>query len=184
MSYFVNAITQHYVDFGGRARRREYWMYTLLATLAAFAAMILDNILGTAFPPLTYGWIYLLFVLGTFLPALAVGFRRLHDVGKSGWFLLIVLIPLIGAIWLLVVLCRDGEPNDNRYGPNPKEDSSNSSEVGAGTTASRSAQQHGYSGHPVTRACPECGELILAVARKCKHCGSSVTPLVAAQEQG
>ena len=64
-----------------------------------------------------------LYSLAVFLPSLGVLVRRLHDVGKSGWFFLIVLIPLIGAIWLLVLLFKDSEQGENKWGPNPKEDS-------------------------------------------------------------
>jgi len=69
-----------------------------------------------------------LYSLAVFLPSLGVLVRRLHDVGKSGWFFLIVLIPLIGAIWLLILLFRDGEQGENKWGPNPKDDSSSTLE--------------------------------------------------------
>jgi len=96
-------------------------MYTLFNIIFMIAAMVLDNVLGIADPMTNYGPIYGLYALGTLLPSLAVAVRRLHDAGKSGWFLLIALIPLIGGIWLIVLLAKDGEPGTNKWGPNPKE---------------------------------------------------------------
>ncbi len=85
------------------------------------AAMILDNVLGIAVEGVGYGLLYGLYTLVVFIPGLAVVVRRLHDVGKSGWMFFILLIPLIGAIWLLVLMLTDSNPGGNKYGPNPKE---------------------------------------------------------------
>ncbi len=112
---------RRYVDFSGRSRRKEYWMFFLFNVIFAIAAMVLDNLLGTAHPLLGYGIIYGLYALAVLIPGLAAGVRRLHDVGKSGWMLLVALIPLVGAIWLLVLLVTDSNPGENKYGPNPKE---------------------------------------------------------------
>jgi len=93
------------------------------------ACTVLDNVLGTVFMmdagplgeiSMGYGWIYTICGLIHFIPALAVIVRRLHDVGKSGWFYLIVLIPLIGLIWLFVLYCTEGQKQDNKWGPDPK----------------------------------------------------------------
>lgn len=81
--------------------------------------MILDNLLAITFG-FGYGPIYSLYALAVFIPSLAVVVRRLHDIGKSGWMYLIIFIPLIGAIWILVLLLKDSELGDNKYGPNPK----------------------------------------------------------------
>ena len=83
-------------------------------------ATVLDSTLGMNFAPLPYGYLYLLVVLTTFIPGLAVAVRRLHDVGKSGWFYFIALIPIIGAIWLLVLFFTEGNKEENQYGPDPK----------------------------------------------------------------
>lgn len=120
MNWYLKVLRQ-YADFKGRARRKEYWMYTLITSLFAIAAAVLDNVMGIAMPEIGYGPIYGLYALATLIPGLAVSVRRLHDVGKSGWFLLIALIPLIGAIWLLVLFVSDGKPGENKYGTNPKE---------------------------------------------------------------
>ena len=89
-------------------------------------ALVIDNILGTTFNlgygnTLPYGMVYVIFYLAVLVPGLAVGVRRLHDVGKSGWMCLVVLIPLIGAFWLLVLYLTDSQVGSNKWGDNPKE---------------------------------------------------------------
>ena len=120
MNWYLKCLKQ-YADFSGRARRKEYWMFTLFNTIFAIVAIIIDNVVGTASPELGYGVFYGLYALAVFIPGLAVAVRRLHDVGKSGWMILIALIPLIGAIWLLVLMVTDSNPGENQYGQNPKE---------------------------------------------------------------
>lgn len=103
-----------YVDFSGRARRTEYWMFSLLTTLASFGFAFLDGIIGSPF------LLCNLYGLAAMLPNLAVTVRRLHDTDRSGWWVLITLIPLVGSIVFLVFMCLDSTPGDNRFGPNPK----------------------------------------------------------------
>ena len=125
MNWYLKVL-KNYAVFSGRARRKEYWMFALFQLIFALAAMAVDNIIGTTFKigdqGIPYGYVYMIYTLALFIPALAVAVRRLHDVGKSGWFLLICLIPIIGGIWLLVLLVTDSKPGDNEYGPNPKEE--------------------------------------------------------------
>jgi uncharacterized membrane protein YhaH (DUF805 family) len=113
MNWFFKCLTQ-YADFSGRARRKEFWMFFLFNFIFAIVTNVLNALLGIAV-------ISLLYLLVVFIPNLAVIVRRLHDVGKSGWWIFISLIPLIGSIWLLVLLATDGNPGDNQYGKNPKE---------------------------------------------------------------
>jgi uncharacterized membrane protein YhaH (DUF805 family) len=120
MNWYLKVLKQ-YADFSGRARRSEYWYFVLFNMIFAIVAVVLDNILGTAIEGVGYGPIYGLYVLAVLVPGLAVAVRRLHDVGKSGWMFLIGLIPLIGAIWLLVLFFTDSQPGTNKWGPNPKE---------------------------------------------------------------
>jgi uncharacterized membrane protein YhaH (DUF805 family) len=120
MNWYLQAFKK-FAEFNGRARRTEYWMFTLFNLIFAIIAIILDNATGMTFGELPYGLFYLLFILAVLIPGLAVAVRRLHDVGKSGWFILISLIPLVGGIWLLVLFCTDGQPGENKYGSNPKE---------------------------------------------------------------
>ncbi|MBO2009925.1 DUF805 domain-containing protein [Hymenobacter negativus] len=118
MDYFLLALKK-YAVFTGRARRKEYWMFALFSFIFAIAATIADKVLGTAGNDGS-GAISELFSLAMLIPSLAVGVRRLHDVGKSGWFTLIIFIPLVGVIWLLVLDCTEGSQGDNLYGSDPK----------------------------------------------------------------
>jgi len=120
MNWYLKVLKQ-YADFSGRARRKEYWMFVLFNMIFVIVSMILDNIIGTTVGDLPYGVFYILYVLAIFIPGLAVTVRRLHDVGKSGWMYLIILIPVIGAIWLLILVATDSNPGENEYGQNPKE---------------------------------------------------------------
>jgi uncharacterized membrane protein YhaH (DUF805 family) len=114
----VRICLQKYADFSGRGRRSEYWYFALFNLLVAIAAGILDAILGTDFDTGS-GLIGLLASLALLLPGLAAGVRRLHDTSRSGWWILIGLIPIIGWIILIVFYVQDSHP-DNQYGPNPK----------------------------------------------------------------
>lgn len=118
MNWYLKVLSQ-YADFSGRARRKEYWMFALFNAIFMIVACVLDNVLGLAFPIVGYGPIYVLYNIATLIPSLAVGVRRLHDIGKSGYMILIVLIPIVGAIWLLVLAMMESE-EENIYGPNPK----------------------------------------------------------------
>lgn len=130
MKWYLKVLRQ-YADFDGRARRTEYWMYLLFNLLFGIAATILDNILGLKFnSEMPYGFIYLIYSLAVFIPGLAVLVRRLHDVDKSGWWFFIALIPIVGGIWLLVLLATDGTPGTNQYGVNPKQNFNEINEIG------------------------------------------------------
>jgi len=120
MNWYL-AVLKNYAGFSGRARRKEYWMFVLFNIIFTLIAAALDNILGTTAGMLPYGVFYFIYMLAVFIPGLAVGVRRLHDVGKSGWMLLIAIIPIIGPIWLLVLMLLDSKPGENRHGLNPKE---------------------------------------------------------------
>ena len=126
MNWYLTVL-RNYAVFSGRARRKEYWMFALFNIIFLIVAVIIDNILGTKFEmngiTLPYGYVYTLYTLSILVPGLAVMVRRLHDVGRSGWFFFIAFIPLAGPIWLLVVLCTDSDRGVNNYGPNPKEGS-------------------------------------------------------------
>ena len=113
---FSDAVTtclRKYATFSGRARRSEFWWFTLANVIAAIVASLLDQILGTTL-------ISPLLSLGLLLPSLAVSVRRLHDTGRTGWWCFIALVPLVGAVVLLVFDCLDSTPGDNQYGPSPK----------------------------------------------------------------
>jgi len=101
---------EHYATFDGRASRPAFWWWTLFAILAGIAANIVDAILGVPIFTLVVG-------LGLLLPNLSVAIRRLHDTGRTGWWILIGLIPLIGFIVLLIFYVQAGDPGENEYGP-------------------------------------------------------------------
>jgi uncharacterized membrane protein YhaH (DUF805 family) len=118
----VRSVLSQYVGFAGRARRSEYWWYVLFTVLVGIVASILDMAFGTDFDGsvTSSGLFGLIANLALLLPSLAVGVRRLHDTDRSGWWLLIGLIPFIGLIVLLVFFVQDGTPAENRFGPSPK----------------------------------------------------------------
>lgn len=129
MKWYIKVL-KNYVTFSGRARRKEFWMFILFNAIFAFVAMMLDNLCGTTFKfemhgmtvPMSYGWIYVIYGIAVLLPSLAVWVRRLHDIGKSGWLVLISFIPIVGAIILLVWACTEGQMGDNRFGADPKQE--------------------------------------------------------------
>ena len=129
MEWYIKVMRDNYINFKGRARRKEYWMFTLVYVIILMGCTVLDNVLGTVFMmdagpmgeiSMGYGWVYTICGLVHLLPGLSVVVRRLHDVGKSGWFYLIFLLPIIGIIWLLVLYCTEGQKQDNKWGPDPK----------------------------------------------------------------
>ncbi len=120
MNWYL-AVLRKYADFRGRARRMEYWMYTFFNLIFTIIAVVLDNVLGLTFHEMIpYGYITIIYGLLVFIPGLAVSVRRLHDTGKSGWMILVGLIPLIGFIWLIVLYVTEGQNHDNKWGSNPK----------------------------------------------------------------
>ncbi len=129
MEWYLKVMRQ-YADFNGRARRKEYWMFILFNIIFAIIAMLLDKVLGINFEEGSGGPIYIIYALIALIPGLAVAVRRLHDVGKSGWMLFIVFIPIIGSIWLLVLMCMEGDSSSNNYGPNPKDVHAELNEIG------------------------------------------------------
>lgn len=119
MNWYL-AVLKKYADFSGRARRTEYWMFALFNFIFSLVTMGLDYALGTGGGLFDNGLFNIVYSLAVLIPSLAVLVRRLHDVGKSGWMFFIVLIPLVGAIWLLVLLVTDSQLGTNKWGPNPK----------------------------------------------------------------
>ncbi|HEX5838009.1 MAG TPA: DUF805 domain-containing protein [Anaerolineales bacterium] len=119
MNWWLIAMKK-YVDFSGRARRMEYWMFFLFNLIFGFGALALDMLLGSVSEGSMFWLFYGLFSLAIMIPSLSVTVRRLHDVGKSGWWILISLIPFIGGIWLFILTITDSQAGENAYGPSPK----------------------------------------------------------------
>ncbi|GGT79803.1 MULTISPECIES: DUF805 domain-containing protein [Streptomyces] len=112
MNWYLDVLKK-YAVFGGRARRKEFWMFTLFSVIISIVLSVIDGVLGMQLLSLIYS-------LAVLIPTLAVSVRRLHDTGRSGWWILIGLIPLVGAIILIVFYATEGNQSENAHGPNPK----------------------------------------------------------------
>ena len=113
MSWFVKCL-QNYVTFSGRARRKEFWMFYLFYTIFGLVICFIQGLAGME-DPMLLG----IYVLAMCLPAISVLVRRLHDIDKSGWWILIGLVPYVGQFALLVLACLAGTSGENRFGPVP-----------------------------------------------------------------
>ncbi len=113
MNWYLSCLKEHYADFKGRARRKEYWMFVLFNFIASWVLMLLGSLIK--FP-----WLGYIYALAVLVPSLAVLVRRLHDTGRSGWWFFIGFVPIVGGIWLLVLMCLDSQPEANNWGENPK----------------------------------------------------------------
>lgn len=119
MKWYLKCWKQ-YADFSGRARRKEYWMFVLFNIIVAIIAGIIDGVLGLINPEIGLGIFGGLYSLAVLIPSIAVAVRRLHDIGKSGWYYLLGLIPIVGTIVLLIWFCTEGEHGVNKWGEDPK----------------------------------------------------------------
>lgn len=107
---------KRYADFSGRSRRKEYWMFYLMIILVYIVLALIGSALGEQVTAILIG----IFALGIIIPAIAVQVRRFHDQDKSGWFVLLGLIPFVGGLIVLVFMCLEGTRGPNQYGPDPK----------------------------------------------------------------
>ena len=114
MEWFIKCVTKDYWNFSGRARRKEYWMFVLFNVIFS---SVWGGIIGLFGMP---DWLTYVYSFAVMVPSIAVAVRRLHDIGKSGWWFFISLIPIAGPIWMLVLLCTDSQMGVNQYGENPK----------------------------------------------------------------
>ncbi len=121
MEWFIKVIKNF--SFGGRARRKEYWFFFLFVIVIVFLLGLLDSLLGTYSHEAELGLFSGIFMLGILIQSIAVGVRRLHDTGRSGWWLLIGFIPFIGSIIVLILMLLAGQPGTNAYGPDPRQPS-------------------------------------------------------------
>jgi uncharacterized membrane protein YhaH (DUF805 family) len=110
----IKTCLNKYVTFSGRAQRSEYWYFFLFTILVNVAASVLDSAMFGDMPVL-----YLISTLALILPSIAAGVRRLHDTDKSGWWLLLSFIPVVGIIVLIVFFCQRGTVGPNQFGPDP-----------------------------------------------------------------
>lgn len=119
MNWYLMALKK-YAVFSGRSQRSEYWFFTLFYLIFALVTGFIDGLIGTYDAQSGLGVLSAVYMLAMIIPSLAVLARRLHDTGRSAWWILIGIIPLIGGIVLLVFAVMDSDMNDNMYGPNPK----------------------------------------------------------------
>lgn len=120
MDWFLLALKK-FGDFSGRSRRSEYWYFVLYYVLIGIALGFVDTLLGTTNDLLPIGLLETVFTLAMLIPSGSVSIRRLHDIGKSGWWLLLSMLPIVGTIILIVFFFQDSQPGMNEYGANPKE---------------------------------------------------------------
>ena len=128
--YFVDTLKNRYAAFAGRATRSEYWYFLLFSVIIGIILSIIDSIIINplfGIQPITdsgrTGILGTIFSLGTFIPALALAIRRLHDIGKNGWWILLGVIPIVNFIGIFVLLyffIKDSQPGENQFGLNPK----------------------------------------------------------------
>lgn len=114
LQWFIDPIKNHYVDFQGRATRQQFWMFVLVYVIIAIVIALIEAVAGIPFLSVIY-------MLALLLPYLALGARRLHDTGLSGWWQVINIVPIIGMIILIVLFARKGQPGMNKYGANVTE---------------------------------------------------------------
>jgi len=119
LNYYLSVLKQ-YAVFSGRARRKEYWYFVLFNIIASFILGFIDGMTGTFNVEIGLGLLGSIYTLAVIVPSIAVSVRRLHDTGRSGWWFLIILIPIIGPLTLLVFFIFDSQPEENEYGINPK----------------------------------------------------------------
>ena len=122
MEWYLKVMRDNYANFNGRARRKEYWMFTLFFLLFALLAGFVIGILSAVGETVAMIAIILAVVwyLAHLVPSLAVTVRRLHDTGKRGWFYLLAIIPYIGGLIIFIFTVIEGDKGDNKYGPDPK----------------------------------------------------------------
>ena len=120
MEWFFAAFKRTF-EIRGRSRRKEYWLYSLFSIVITLLLLVIDSVFGLFIDDET-GVLSTLFLIGTFITSLTVTIRRLHDIGRSGWWILLNFIPFIGTIVIFVFTVLDSEPGSNKYGENPKMD--------------------------------------------------------------
>ena len=124
--YFLDTVKNRYADFNGRATRSDYWYFVLFTVIISIVLNLIDTyainpLLGmTPEEAVKGGLLSGIFALALFIPQLGLGVRRLHDIGKSGWWYFIILVPILGILVLLFFFVTDSQVRKNQYGPNPK----------------------------------------------------------------
>ena len=180
MRWFNKVVFHNYANFKGRARRKEFWMfylfYMLFISLATIADIVIFdlNLEDINDPEVVYP-LQTIFMLAVFIPMLSVCARRLHDIGKSGWLQLIGLIPLIGAIVLIIFACRDSDPLENKYGTSPKLITPSTDVKNLKSSVDGVAESHQDSTPDQTNIfCGKCGKSNSRDNKFCTQCGQTL----------
>ncbi|AGB41062.1 putative membrane protein [Halobacteroides halobius DSM 5150] len=164
MSYYLEVLKE-YTEFGGRIRRKKYWMFNLISFIVAF-------ILAAVEPSLAG-----LYGVAIFLPSLGANIRRLHDTGRSGWWFLISFVPFVGPIILLVFLIQDSKPGENQYGLNPKVKLQNNLTDNGNIKPRRvSSPKEQLALDNSKVECNECNKILDVDSEFCPNCGVKVIP--------
>jgi len=119
MNWFLMAMRK-YANFSGRSQRAEYWWFFLVYFLLMILAVFIDVALGLTMGESGVGVLTLMLILLFFIPVISVGVRRLHDIGRSGWWMLLMIVPF-GSLVLMVMAMLDSKPETNKWGPSPKD---------------------------------------------------------------
>jgi uncharacterized membrane protein YhaH (DUF805 family) len=120
MNWYIEALKK-YAVFSGRARRKEYWFFVLFNVIFSFVLGFIDGMMGNVHMESGMGLLGGVYSLLLLIPGIAVSVRRLHDTNRTGWWVLLGLIPIIGALVLLIFMIQDSTPGENNYGQNPKD---------------------------------------------------------------
>lgn len=154
----ISSVFSQYFGFSGRACRSEYWWFFLFEFIAFFVLPLISWVLG------------LIFFAAVFVPALAVLVRRLHDTNRTGWWVLLSIIPF-GSIVLLIFAVLPGQPGQNKYGPNPLRPGDT---MGSDGVPGFSGEQRNQAPFSDSRYCTNCGSLLEPAGRFCRSCGTTV----------
>ena len=170
MEWFKKVVFHNYANFKGRARRKEYWMFHLFYVLFIWFLTFLV-VFDEAFVVLLF-----IFTLAMLMPVISVTARRLHDIGKSGWLTLIMLIPFIGSIVLLVFfVCKDSDPLENKYGTSPKLITPSTDVKNLKSSVDGVAESHQDSTPDQTNIfCGKCGKSNSRDNKFCTQCGQTL----------
>lgn len=120
MNWYIEALKK-YAVFSGRSRRKEYWFFVLFNVIFSFVLGFIDGMMGNVHMESGMGLLGGVYSLLLLIPGIAVSVRRLHDTNRTGWWVLLGLIPIIGALVLLIFMIQDSTPGENNYGRNPKD---------------------------------------------------------------
>ena len=172
MKWYLRALRK-YAVFSGRARRKEFWMFVLFDIIFSFGTLLLVGLNND--DEGVFVLIFVVYTLAMILPGLAVSVRRLHDVGQSGWMILVALIPVIGYIWLFILLVMDSDKGANEYGDNPKGIEKDTIEINNPAQTFQSRNNFSTPPIPVIPAvCPHCKSPNTKGLTKCEWCGGKI----------